>query len=353
VLLDPAVPPLLVPAQVVPGGECVGDVPGLVDGVPDALRRHRVRVDPGVTQQRPAGAGRRTTVAAHHRLGHDDERRDPLRRVQQPGVEDRRELPQPLVVAPLPRLDRPAGDLRRPAERQQVDAVLARHRHQRGALVDVDVAPLGRRQPAPVRQQEAHAAGPLPGVLQAQAPGDCRDAAVRAEDPAGLDPFARAEHDTAHRVVRRARAQQPRDLLPEAHLRAGGCRDADQGGVQHDPPDAGAAVVATDGREVARHLVPQHPPAEPHGREPVLGREPPHDAEPVEAVQGVREHHVGGDGVAREAGPVDQQDALSRTRQQGGQSRPGAAGADHDRVVPHVHHVPSLVAVLTTIGERC
>jgi hypothetical protein len=229
-----------------------------------------------------------------------------------------------------------------------VDAVLARHRHQRGVLVDVEVAPLGGRQAAPVGHQEGHLAAALSGLRKAQPAGDRRDAAVRAEDPARLDPLAGVEDHAAHGIVRRARAQQRRDLPPEPHLGAGGRRDVHHRGVERDPPDAGAAVVPTDRREGARDLVTEHAPAVPDRRQPVVGLEPPHDAEPVQAVQGVREHHVGRDGVAREPVTVDQEHPSAGPGQHRGQRRPGTPGSHHHRVVLLRHRDPSLVVVLSS-----
>ena len=261
----------------------------------------------GVPQQRPSWTGRRAIMPAHHGLGHHDQRRDPLGLIEQPGVQYGGELAESGSVAFLAFRGRPAGELGRAGQGQEMNAVLARHGHQRRPLVHVDVTPLEGRQPGPVRQQERHRAALLVGCRQPQSPRDSGDPTVCAEHPVRLDRLARVEHDAAHRVVGRARTDQRGNLTPASYFGAGRCRRIDQGRVEHDPPDAGRPVVTADRGEVSGHVMTEHSPAEVDHRQVMGGLERFQDPELLQALEGVGEHDVRRHGVAGEPVAIQQQ----------------------------------------------
>ena len=95
----------------------------------------------------------------------------------------------------------------------------------------------------------------------------------------------------------------------------------------------GDAAAQREGPEVEDHVE--------RDRRAVRGREPVEESPAVEALGAVRPDDVRRDGVARERGPVDEQDAVALAGEEHGRGGSGAARADDDRVI---HMRPLLAA---------
>jgi hypothetical protein len=187
--------------------------------------------------------------------------------------------------------------------------------------------------------------------------GDQRVPAVRPDDhPGALGHRAAAPAvaaDAGHAAV------LDEDLLdgeplPDLRPRLG--RGVDQQLVEHGPPGAvgdrsvvGAGRPGDDeGAEVEGVGVDRRAPGR---REPL--QQPP----PPQRRHARRVDDVGRERVAGEGRPVDDQDLVALAGQQHRGRRPGAARADHDRVVPvpiHAHALPSCSARMgETLGRAC
>lgn len=156
------------------------------------------------------------------------------------------------------------------------------------------------------------------------------------------------ELDPANRGV--AASHQSGDSGLEAKLGAGVRGGLDQCFVQDDPPHARQAPVVADRGELAGNLVTEHAPAEPQQRDVMRCCEPVNDAELVEALKGVREHQMGGHGVAREPVAVHEQHSPAGPGEQRRERRAGASRANDDRVVLSVH--PELQPVEWLCGHH-
>ena len=171
---------------------------------------------------------------------------------------------------------------------------------------------------------------------ESEPPGDGRGAAFGADDPARFDAFAAAEDYAADGVVGGPGPEQVVHLAagPELRARLNGVLHEHR--VQRDPPYRHGPVVVADRRESSGHRVTQDPPAVLDRTQHMGGAEPVTRAELIEQVQRVRKQLVRRNGVAGKAVAVHQQHPLTGAREQRGDGRTGAAGADHHRVVPLV-----------------
>ena len=199
---------------------------------------------------------------------------------------------------------------------------------------DVGLEAAVHRQPAPVGVVAGQELRLLVVLLGPDRAGDQRVPAVRPDDhPGALGDRAAAPAVAADAGDVPVLDQDLLDGEPLPDLRPRLGRGVDQQLVQHGPPGGvgDRALVGAgrpgdgEGAEVDRVGVDRRAP----GRRDQVEQPPPAQRRHARRVD-----DVGRERVAREGRPVDDQDLVALAGQQHRGRRPGAACADHDRVVP-------------------